>query len=393
MLTIGFQIGGWRHSGFIDAPNFNEFDVILWHASITLSEVSSSLNSQTVASFNRQLARLSEWVSRGHTLIVVVTPLRSFQFVSGRTQISLRLEDQEPFKGVSFEQAAGELIDFCGPDVLREILTPALTQAEYSVILACSGMKPLFKVSKGRFGSDQIVGVIKRMDKGLVIFAPPLRKDTMEPWPSIYYGNLAQIPDLLRTAISEELPTWVTNFQTDNEKAAHDGIDKLEAQISTFRLQVEEQQGIIQADQYLKQLFAGSGDAFAASVSKALGELGLKTVEGPRGRADLIGYDGTRVSAFEVKGLDGSAREHNLRQTERWVADIKSALTATEEQMIADGDFPRHVWPIAPLGQDDPVPERNRDYPSDQPGISPAVHACGGVYVAERGNWENVMGR
>jgi len=45
---------------------------------------------------------------------------------------------------------------------------------------------------------------------------------------------------------------------------------------------------------------------------------------------------------------------------------------------------PYHVWPIAPLGQDDPVPERNRDYPSDQPGISPAalcvrVHFDSGV--------------
>jgi len=45
---------------------------------------------------------------------------------------------------------------------------------------------------------------------------------------------------------------------------------------------------------------------------------------------------------------------------------------------------PYHVWPIAPLGQDDPVLERNRDYPSDQPGISPAalcvrVHFDSGV--------------
>jgi hypothetical protein len=335
ILTIGFQIEGRRSSGLIAAPNFNEFDVILWHASSTLSEISSSLTARTVDALNIKLASLNEWVSRGHTLIVIVTPLKVLQYLSGLRQTSsFRLEDHEPFTGVSLEEATGQLIEFCGPDVLQDIFTtPVLSQAEYSVILTCS----LFKVSKGRFGSDQIVGVIKRMENGLVVFAPPLRKDTMEPWPSIYRGNLAAIPDRLRTTISEQLPNWVTNFQTDNEKVAHESIDYLEAQISTLKLQVEDQQAIVQADHYLKHLFAGSGDAFAASVLKALGELGLKTVEGPPGRADLIGYDGTRISTFEVKGLDGSARENNLRQTERWVADIRSALTATQDQMMADG--------------------------------------------------------
>ena len=216
-------------------------------------------------------------------------------------------------------------------------------------MLKSSELTPLFKVSESRFGSEQIVGGFKRIGAGHVIFAPPWRAGATAEWLRIYFINLAELPDKLSAGASEQLPPWSMDT-TDREKAASEQIDELEAQISSIRSNVEAQKAVVREDQDLKHLFSGSGEAFAVAVAKALGELGLKMVEGPRGRADLIGYDGKCVAAFEVKGLDNAARENNLRQTERWVADIKSALTATEEQKKVDKDLGLYAHKLAELG-------------------------------------------
>jgi hypothetical protein len=82
---------------------------------------------------------------------------------------------------------------------------------------------------------------------------------------------------------------------------------------------------------------------------------------GPRGRADLITYDGKRVGAIEAKGLEGGAKEANLRQTERWVADVRSALVATEDQKKADIDLAHYAERLveldAPVGSEETTVE------------------------------------
>ena len=97
----------------------------------------------------------------------------------------------------------------------------------------------------------------------------------------------------------------------------------------------------------------GAGETFSASVAEALREFGLEIVEGPRGRADLLAYDGKRLFAFELKGLEGSAREANLRQTERWVADVMAAMASTAEERAADKDLHVYAEKLKKLG----VPE------------------------------------
>jgi hypothetical protein len=350
ILTIGFKLE-WRQSGVINAPNFNEFDLIIWHPEGSFAELLNDRNAQNVAAYSTKLEKLIEWVTLGHALIVVVTPLSSFDYLADNGKISkFSLAKRPPLLGVVLEQAAGKLIEYCGPESLRNSISPFLSHVEYSVVLKSSELTPLLKVSESRFGSEQIVGGFKRIGAGFVIFAPPWRDGTTAEWISIYFSNLAELPDILSAGTSEQLPPWSKEYQTDREKAASEQIKELEAQISSIRSTVETQKTIVQEDQDLKHLFSGSGEAFAAVVAKALGELGLNTVEGPRGRADLIGYDGKCVAAFEVKGLDNAARENNLRQTERWVADIKSALTATDEQKKADKDLGSYAQKLAELG-------------------------------------------
>jgi hypothetical protein len=92
------------------------------------------------------------------------------------------------------------------------------------------------------------------------------------------------------------------------------------------------------------------GDSFKIAVAAALSELGLRVVDGPHPRADLLVSDGTRLGAVEAKGLEGSARENNLRQAERWTAEVRSAVSSTPERRAADPDLPRYAEQIEKLG-------------------------------------------
>ncbi len=343
---------GLRSSGLLNSPNLNEFDAVIWHPSNTLIEISSQgYHENFVNAFRKKISELVEWASRGHSLIVITsTPINPITYVSGGKQLSHRLDQEEPFAGVTFERATGKLIEFCGPASLEALM--AVDWLHYSVILKSKDMIPLLKVSKSRFGSDQLVGGIKKIGKGLVVFVPPLKDEAALAFSEVHYTNLASVSEHFEP-LPDELPDWTARYQMDAERAALNHIAKLEAQIGALQLQVSEQLEVVQTAQSLKQLFVGTGDALVNAVAEAMKELGLKIADGPRGRADLIGYDGARVVALEVKGLEGSAKENNLRQTERWVADIRSALTSSTEQTATDTDLGVYAEKLRELG----VPE------------------------------------
>jgi hypothetical protein len=83
-----------------------------------------------------------------------------------------------------------------------------------------------------------------------------------------------------------------------------------------------------------------------------LREFGLNVVEGPHPRADLLVWDGKRLAAAEVKGLDGQARESHLRECESWVADVNKALTFSPEDRQRDPDLVRYSEKLCKLGLD-----------------------------------------
>lgn len=353
ILTVGFSLS-WRSSRFLDMPNLNEFDAVIWAANQTLmTEVAASnpILMRNVEAYQTRLANLIKWLGRGHTLVVITSPLKTISYpnTSGVLK-SFVLQEHSPFSGMSIEEARGELIEFCGLDSMKALLAPSVGDLHYSATIKSSDLVALFKVSRGRFGNDELVGGYRRVGSGLVIFAPPWRDKLTGQQIELYLSNLVTLSDHLPGNAPDQFPPWVANYQTELEKAAAEKINKLEAKIIDLNSQVRIEEQTVRSDQHLKQLFAGSGEAFAAAVAEALRGLGLKIVEGPRGRADLIGYNGKLLFAFEAKGLDATAREHNLRQTERWVADIMSALTATDEQKAADKDLELYAQKLSDLG-------------------------------------------
>jgi hypothetical protein len=348
VLIIG-PGGLFRKSTLISGTHLEEFKVIIFHPSTVIEEWRSAPGQQRAIKIRAHIENLIEWVKRGNSLIILDAkplPVQLEYLASRRLKISYELLKDAPFADIQFMPASGQLIEFCGPPSAQQVMAPLLPQLHYQTILQSKELSPLLKVSRGQQGGNQIVGGFKRLGGGLIIFLPPCRDQHFIDY---YHLALASLPEHL-TVKTQGLPAWATKFQTKDEKVAWQKITGFNENISEIRNQISEQDAIVSSVQPLKQLFAGSGDEFAEAVEKALRELGAKVVKGPRHRADLIAYYGQSLAAIEAKGLEGGSKEANLRQTERWVADVRSALVATAEEKEADIDLATYAEKLVELG-------------------------------------------
>ncbi len=132
------------------------------------------------------------------------------------------------------------------------------------------------------------------------------------------------------------LPNWASNFQTADEAATLQKLAELKSEMEDLKQRIELQQRAFLQTEELKHLIAGSGDDFKSAVAAALTALGLKVVDGPRGRADLLATNGKRLFAIETKGLDGCVRESNVTQASRWAADVDSTLWLAADEREPD---------------------------------------------------------
>jgi hypothetical protein len=87
-------------------------------------------------------------------------------------------------------------------------------------------------------------------------------------------------------------------------------------------------------------------------TAEALRELGLQVVEGPKSRADLLIWDGKRLAAAEIKGVDGAARENHYRQVVTWAAETNSALSATSDDRKEHPELEQYAQKLSQLGID-----------------------------------------
>src|ERR1700744_4524908 len=101
ILAIGVPQTSLRTSGLLNAPNFNEFDAIIWHPSNAILEIADKgYPGNLVSAFQAKISTLVDWVALGHSLIVIANPLGTFSYVVGNKQVAFRLDQHEPFIGV-----------------------------------------------------------------------------------------------------------------------------------------------------------------------------------------------------------------------------------------------------------------------------------------------------
>jgi hypothetical protein len=340
----------FRKSALISGTHLEEFNVIILHPSIVSKTFEGSPGQKTANAIEAHITKLLDWVKRGNSLIILDAPPLPFHFeyveFPSRSKKIYEPLKAEPFVGIQFMPADGQLIEFCGPPSVEPVMALMIPDMRYQAILQSKTLSPLLRVSRGQRGREQIVGGFKRVGSGFIIFVPPCRD---EKYVDRYHDALASLPEHLAIT-TQGLPAWAASFQTTDEQVACRKITRLNETIFEIRSQISEQDAVVASVQSLKQLFAGSGDEFADAVEEALRELGAKVVKGPGHRADLIAFDGRRLAAIEAKGLEGGSKEANLRQTERWVADVRSALVATAEEKSADVDLAAYTERLVELG-------------------------------------------
>jgi hypothetical protein len=139
-------------------------------------------------------------------------------------------------------------------------------------------------------------------------------------------------PICLRCSRAAIRPDWVVHLRTADELKAHAAITTASAEIEARKAAIAEHQSKIASANLPKELFFSTGEQFQNAVASALEELGIKVVNGPRARADIIGFDGTTVLAIEAKGIEGSARETHLRQVDTWKAEVQHTVAATSSE-------------------------------------------------------------
>jgi hypothetical protein len=321
-----------RSGSLFDETNLNEFVLICWFAPTLLNFIPRGFaNTPTTGEQYKQfLARylyrmqdILEWVSNGHVLLIVEYSHLRVDYEENGLSVQDDLIDLPPFNEVKLTPHSGELI---APieQFSREFssFTPLL---RYEYIVQGEEIIPLFTTSTTRREHSQIVGGIVRKGNGAIVFSPPA-KNWNDSGLLAYFEAIARVPELLGPAL-KIVPGWTDAFQSKAEREGLGRISEINREIAALEQRRGKELELVEEETQLKCLYSGHDNSLVETAEKALRELDLRVVRGPHPRADLLIWDGgERLAACEVKGLKGTAREHNLRQMERWVADVKSTL-------------------------------------------------------------------
>jgi hypothetical protein len=325
--------------------NLSEFTTIILDNGLAFWQLGTSWNSYCLNIVLNRLKAIDDWTGHGHTLIIVLRNVGQL-ICEG---IPYGLHTLPIFNSINYDETSGTQIEYCGPSAAEEFFTSWTKLLRYDLIISAPKLKPLLRVQRGSSGLAQLVGGALKKGTGQIILVPrPCAGPGMDGHLQ-YLRDLAGLPELIQEPSA--LPGWTANFQTADEAQARDNIDVLRLQISEIENTIRMEEEKISQARRLKTLFVGSGKAFVAAVSDALTELGLRVINGPHPRADLIALDDTHgILVIEAKGLDGCAREKNLRQAESWVTDVRNTFASSEAELKADSDVQRYANTLAELG-------------------------------------------
>ncbi len=360
VLLIGLYFAGFPNADFLTDINWEEFTTIIWRPSILSRELQQHGFHEPVPASMVQLVEgrielLGNWVSAGHSLIVIMDSVVGISFIDDdrtfRTTERFYPLSAGTFSNIETRTSSGTRMEYCGPRSFAALLGSWVSRLHYEEIIEGHDLIPLMKVSRGRPGDVLPVAGFMKINAGHVYFIPPLAEETAEELQS-YCDMLARLPDAL-SGTPAELPDWAVRFRSAYELKIMQDIARLEGSVAKLAGQISSQQKALDKTEMLKHLFAGTGDIFVNCVANALRELGFKVVSGPHPRADLIAFYRKMIMPIEAKGLDGPAREFNLRQAEKWVADVQATISAAPEDRAADSDLLGYADKLTELGLTD----------------------------------------
>ena len=338
-----------HHHALTGSVDLYQYSTAIVEAKHLFNEITHENQVYTWA-FQRLDARLGEltkWVADGHTLVVILDQVWSAAVVSNDIAETVSLTSCSPFSFISFENVSGDQIEFCGPQPYAKFFEGNLKSLQYTQVIRSDQLTALLRVRRSTAGLERAVGGFLKVGKGTVYFFPKITDPE-------FLKRLASIATC-EAEPAELPPTWLDKMHTAEEMQIRSEIWDLEGQAASIATRIGAKRAELQALGSIKALITATDNQFENAVSEALTELGLKVIEGPKSRADLLATDGKRILAIEAKGLEGSVRENNLTQANRWLAELSTAIVATPDERKNDIELHRYFEKITQLGL---TPER-----------------------------------
>jgi hypothetical protein len=368
IMVLGYDRPGLRSEGIFGDANLSEADVIFFEMKGLEATLSSLATTQVMsgqslvphpaaAQLERRLKqRLDEivaWAYSGHSLFIMMDAWMNILLQdSAAKHKPLVITHFSPFSSSGITRNRGTRVRCCATSQVCETLSVWVPKIEYQALVMAKGFEPMLEVDTAKAGTRQPVGGFFKVGAGRMFFLPPLAQN-FGVEVAQYYRALASIPDRLKEP-REALPEWTHAIQTETEASALATIRERETEITKLSNEISAATAIIEEEQSLKRLFASTGDEFLAAVHDALERIGFKVVSVPGKRADKLAYDEGRLLAVEAKGLDRGAKEEDVRQANRWVADVQTAVSATEETLRQDPDLSNYMKAILEIEPDLP---------------------------------------
>jgi hypothetical protein len=326
--------------------NLREFDIIVFQPCSVFMGKDDVLD-RTVAIVERKLIQLADWVKLGNTIIVVLSRVPSVSYRlnnSGRNPLKyLDLLAGPLFAQSLFVVVSGSRIEYAGGPGAKDFFENLNGTLKYEYVIRHPTIEPLLRVSGANTNADaQVVSGYFGLGKGRVVLVPPIDADPSSSAQGDYLNSLPGLLSCLESQ-AQDLPDWIDRWQTASERAKRAEIQSGRLQIERLHADITKHEFEIAKDRWLFNLFAETGDIFADAVKKAFLELGFDVIEGPHPRADLLIRLDTQVGVIEAKGLEGSAKETNLKQAERWGAEVNHTRVASSDERKRDADLRRYA--------------------------------------------------
>jgi hypothetical protein len=236
----------------------------------------------------------------------------------------------------------GTRLEIANGRAASALVAPFLKGMSYRAVLTGGNLVPLVYAHRAKAGEKAVVGGYVEVGRGHVYFIPSCSSNERDE----FYRALAGLAECGDRTV-EDLPPWTSSFRTENEAATLARIESLNTQRQQIDALIAEEGAGLDEEGRLKHLLSGTGRGFLLAAMAALSELGLRVVEGPNSRADLIASGEGRYIAIEAKGIDGAARERQYRQVERWMAELNLALHVEPTEAEEDIEIKQYAECVA----------------------------------------------
>lgn len=142
-IIVGEPLSPFKRLSFFTDANLYEYDTIIFDPESVRKELSTlgggPYPEETYEAYLMRFHQLAEWVNDGHTLICLARNQFTIQFFSNiggiRDLVQTQIGTMPLFGDLTFQNATGSRVEFCGPASTEALLKPFIDKLRYQTIV------------------------------------------------------------------------------------------------------------------------------------------------------------------------------------------------------------------------------------------------------------------